>query len=281
MYNVTPSPCRRQVISALKDALKQKGHFKCPFCKSFRVSAIENRYFCSVCRKKFSATSCTWLKYCKLDISLIVRLMDCWLNEYPIVTTAKETGVSTNTVSRYYRLFRLNIVRNDNFEAQDSVQVDEAYFGRFRKRANSMYGIPTYKVKNKVGVFGIGCPKTGKLKTTVIGRKPGKFIKQFINDTVSKKIKIFSDKSPYYTHLGRYGYNHHAQTHIQGFGTAYFIESCWSWMKRKLFKQYHHFTSRYASEYIAELTWRFNNRKEAKNPIYYLMESLKTVPGSW
>ena len=58
--------------------------------------------------------------------------------------------------------------------------------------------------------------------------------------------------------------------HDRGFEYSYHIESCWSWMKRRLFKQYHHFTKRYAPEYVQELTWHFNTRKSDKNPLKYL-----------
>lgn len=280
MSTVPSSFNERQVRSVLRKVITQRGHLKCPRCGSFAVLRSERRYFCCACRKKFSLTSYTWLKHAKLSLAIVARILDCWISEYPITTTVRETGVSVPTVRRYFQLFRIHIVQTLDFKAKGHVQVDEAYFGTFRKRGNSYHGMRTYVVQNKVGVFGIACPTTGKLKTVVIGKKPGTFIRDFIHRSLSKDITIFSDKSPYYTKLRKEGFRHHAQTHEQGFHTSYFIESCWSWMKRKLFKQYHHCTKRYATDYIAELTWRFNIREQARNPLDFLLQSLQPVPHS-
>ena len=131
-----------------------------------------------------------------------------------------------------------------------------------------------YKVVDKVCVAGIGCPSTGKLFTRVIRSVPkGAEIRAMIRQQVSKDIRVYADGSYIYTRLDT---THRIiqQTHDLGFHNAWFIESCWAWMKRKLFKMYHHFDRKYAEEYVAELTWRFNNRKSSKNPWDILQNSL-------
>jgi hypothetical protein len=45
-------------------------------------------------------------------------------------------------------------------------------------------------------------------------------------------------------------------------------------MKRKLFKQYHHMSRKYAKEYVSELTFKYNTRKEPRNPFDYIAKSL-------
>lgn len=185
----------------------------------------------------------------------------------------KLTGLSRPTIYGYYRLFRRHVVKTVDLLAKDNVQVDEAYFGTFKKQANWFHGKRTYKVVDKVCVAGISCPSTGTLATTVIRGNRFVPIHDFIYRTVPQDIIVYSDGSPLYTHL-RNDYEHYAQTHDLGFRHAYYIESCWSWMKRKLFKQYHHFTRKYAAEYVSELTFKFNTRNSSKNPFDYIAKSL-------
>ena len=157
------------------------------------------------------------------------------------------------------------MVKSVEFKAEDSVQVDEAFFGQFKKQANYLHGFRKYKVVQKTCVAGISCPSLGTLALRVIEGKPGIPIKEFIREKVPRNITVYSDGSPIYTAL-RSTHNHISQTHDLGFETAAYIEGCWSWSKRKVFKQYHHFTKKYAVEYVRELEWRFNTRKEEKNP---------------
>lgn len=259
----------------LRKLIFKNGRLKCPHCGAFKVLSIksEKRYHCKRCRKKFSLLSGTWMKEIKIPLPVFVFLLALWLNNYSVNQAVDLTGLSIPTIRKYFRLFRLNIVKTLDFQPKESVQVDEAYFGHFKRQANYFHGTRTYLVKNKTCVAGISCPQTGQLATKVVAGKPGKPIKRFIRQTVPQDILIYSDESPIYTAL-REDYNHISRTHDLTFQYAYYIESCWSWMKRRLFKQYHHFTKKYAKEYVSELTFKFNTRKLTKNPFEYLAKSL-------
>lgn len=258
-----------------RNIIFKNGRIKCCHCGCFKIHSLksENRYHCTRCRKKFSILSGTWMKNIKIPLPLFAALLSFWLEDVSIDLAGKLTKLSIPTIRRYYRLFRLNIVKTVEFKPKNSVQVDEAYFGRFKKQANYFHGFKTYRVAEKTCVAGISCPSTGQLATMVVEGKPGIPIKKFIYEQVPTNIKIYSDGSPIYTYL-RKDYFHTSQTHDLGFGNAYYIESCWSWMKRKLFKQYHHFTRKYAKEYVSELAFKFNTRKLSKNPFVYLKNSL-------
>jgi transposase-like protein len=196
-----------------------------------------------------------------------------WIKEYPITMAAEACGVSDVTIRRYYRLFRINIVKSIAFKPRDNVQVDEAYFGQFRKVSNFYHSYKKYELVDKVCVAGISCPATGALAAKVIRTFPKtQPILSFIREHVPTDVKVYSDGSSIYNDLHK-THRHEPQTHDLGFHNAYFIEGCWSWMKRKLFKMYHHFDRKYSEEYIAELTWRFNTRKLSKDPWQFLSDS--------
>jgi len=265
----------RQLQAKLRKIIFKNGRLKCPHCGSFIIRKVksEKRYYCKRCRKKFSVLSSSWLKNIKIPLAQFTVLLQLWLKGYGVAEANELTKLSIPTIRKYYGLFRLNIVKTVDFKAENNVQVDEAYFGRFQKAGNYYHGWQTYPTPLKTCVAGIGCPATGLLATKVILGPKGKKIRKFINEKVSNDICVYSDGSYIYTKL-RERYRHISQTHDLGFENAYFIESCWSWMKRKLFKQYHHFHQKNAKKYVSELTWRFNTRKESKNVFDYIKTSL-------
>lgn len=275
MYKIKFVFNERQVRSKLRKIIFTKGRLKCPHCSSFIIKRIksEDRYYCKRCRRKFSLLSNTWMKDIKIPLPIFILLLQLWLEEYSIKNIKKLTKLSTPTIRRYFVLFRANIVNIADFSPKINVQVDEAYFGRLKKANNYYHGWRTFRTQEKVCVAGISCPVTGTLATKVIDKPKGRPIRQFIYNTVPTNIHIYSDGSYIYTNLKKH-YSHTSQTHDLGFHNAYYIESCWSWMKRKLFIQYHHFHRKNAEDYVSELTWRFNIRNEPKNPFDYIKDSL-------
>lgn len=220
-----------------------------------------------------SPFSHTWLRHVKIPWKVFLAILTAWIKEYPIRMASEACGVSDVTIRRYYRLFRINVAKSVAFEPRDNVQVDEAYFGQFRKVSNFYHGYKKYELVEKICVAGISCPSTGMLAARVIRTFPKtKPILSFIMEHVPGDVKVYSDGSAIYNDLKKTHF-HISQTHDLGFHNAYFIEGCWSWMKRKLFKMYHHFDRKYAEEYIAELTWRFNTRKLPKDPWQFLVDS--------
>jgi len=266
----------RQVRARLRALILKDRRVHCQWCDSHKVKYLEkeDRYHCKKCRRKTSLFASTWFRSIKIPLVLFINILVAWINGYQVSVAAATLATSEVTIRRYYRLFRLHVAKEEAFEPQMCVQVDEAYFGQFKKQANYFHGIKKYKVVDKVCVAGIACPSTRKLFARVIRSVPkGAEIREMIREKVPPKVRVYADGSYIYTTL-RTTHTIIQQTHDLGFHNAWFIESCWSWMKRKLFKMYHHFDRRYAEEYVAELTWRFNNRKSSKNPWDILRNSL-------
>lgn len=275
MYTIPLSLSERQIKARIRACVLRGKRLRCPHCHSYHFIHLEKerRFHCRACRKKFTVFSSTWLKSVKIPWKLFVHLLIAWVREYPVSVAADFCGTSHVTVRHYYRLFRLHVVKSIDFKPQKDVQVDEAYFGQFRKQANYYHGFRQYRVMNKVCVAGIGCPTTGQLAARVIRQIPKSApIRSFIRECVPANVTVYADGSYIYTLL-RSTHFLIQRTHDQGFHNAYYIEGCWSWMKRKLFKMYHHFDREFAEEYVAELTWRFNTRNLPKDPWKFLLDS--------
>lgn len=272
MIKVSCLLSERQIAAELRKIFfPPNGRMRCVHCGGFRVKKIstEDRYHCQKCRKKSSLFSGTWLAHLRIPLTTLMILLWCWMKEYRVEQAKDLTDLSVVTIRRYYRLFRLNVVKSVVFEPKEAVQVDEAYFGQFKKQANYLHGFKKYHVVQKTCVAGIACPSVGQLALRVIDGKPGMPIKEFIREKVPTNVHVYSDGSPIYTAL-RSTHAHTSQTHDLGFHNAAYIEGCWSWAKGKIFKQYHHFTKKYAAEYVSELEWRFNTRKLPKEPLHFL-----------
>lgn len=276
MHTISLSLGERQIKARLRSCILKGRRMTCHHCSSYKLIYLkkEDRYHCKKCRKKTSLFRKTWLRHIKISLTLFLKLLTAWSKEFSVKSASESCGTSEVTVRRYYRLFRQHIVKSVVFKPLNNVQVDEAYFGQFKRQANYYHGFRKYIVVDKVCVAGIGCPDTGQLFAKVIRETPkGSAIRKMIIEQVPTDIIIYADGSYIYTRL-RSTHELIQQTHDLGFHHAYFIEGCWSWMKRKLFKIYHHFDRKYAEEYIAELVWRFNTRKSPKNPLDYLQNSL-------
>ena len=275
MISVTCTLSEKQIETELRKIFfPPNGRLRCPHCQGWKIRKVssEKRYHCPRCRKKFSLLSGTWLGHLRIPLTNFMILLWAWIKEYSIEHATDLTKLSSVSVRRYFRLFRLHIVKSVEFKPENSVQVDEAYFGSYRKSSNFYHGFKKYELAPKVCVAGIACPSLGTLALRVIEGVRTKPIQQFIREKVPEDVKVYSDGSPIYTAL-RSTHWHISQTHDRGFHNAAFIEGCWSWSKRKLFRQYHHFTKKYAREYVKELEWRFNIRKLPKDPLFYLQNS--------
>ena len=146
MIRVTCSLSERQIEAELRKIFfPPKGRLKCIRCGNWKIKKVtsENRYHCPKCRKKFSLLSGTWLGHIRIPLTTFMIVLWAWMNEYPIDHTGDLSGLSHVSVRRYFRLFRLHVVKSVEFKPQESVQVDEAYFGSFKKQSNSYHGVQT------------------------------------------------------------------------------------------------------------------------------------------
>src|ERR1051326_1888474 len=128
MIKVTCVLSERQLEAELRRIFfPPGGRIRCVRCKSFRVKRVpsERRYHCPKCRTKFSLLSGTWLGRLRIPLTTFMLVLWCWMKEYSIPQAGDLTKLSVVSIRRFYRLFRLRVVKSVEFRPQESAQVDE------------------------------------------------------------------------------------------------------------------------------------------------------------
>lgn len=151
---------------------------------------------------------------------------------------AEITGLSRNTINRYFKAMRVRIAEFCEAASPFSgeVEVDESYFGARRvkgKRGRGAYG--------KTIVFGL-LKRDGKVYTEIVPNCQQATLQGIIRGHVEPSSVIYSDGWRGYNGLVDLGYDKHyrvnhgenefarGRNHING------IESFWSFAKMRLFK---------------------------------------------
>jgi len=188
------------------------------------------------------------------------KILQCFCEDLTASQTARLLGTNRNTVNRYFRLFRLAIVRyqeslNDGFSGE--VELDESYFGRNRHGRRG-------RGTDKIPVFGI-LKRNGRVYTQIIKNASRREIKPIIDQLVAKNSTVYTDKWRAYDGLVLDGYKHyrinHAQqqysnkrgTHING------IENFWSYAKRRL-RKFNGVSAKDFYLHLKECEFRYNER---------------------
>jgi transposase-like protein len=92
-------------------------------------------------------------------------------------------------------------------------------------------------------------------------------LNKFVRKTVSDKVDLVAtDEHRGYAHLDAIGFEHEAVSHstgeyVRGNVHTNNIESFWSLLKRGVMGSYHKVSKKYLPLYLAEFSFRHNNRK--------------------
>ena len=203
-----------------------------------------------------------WKKFC--------ILLHCWLKSYPVKTTIELANLSRPTIYQWFSKFRQNIPQ---YEAKlsEEVEIDESWFGprnKGRKGHNWQ--------ENKVPVIGIYARQSDLLITKDLPRGTAEYILPFVRKYVDPlTAHIFSDKYRPYKPLTRLGLNHTAVDHYLGqYTETNRIEGMWSVMKRHLKRTYYAVSREKFPEYVCEITYRINTRRNPDSCFKFLEKTL-------
>jgi len=177
--------------------------------------------------------------------------------------TAQITGISRNTINKYYKTFRERIVHvcNQNSPFSGEIEVDESYFGARRvrgKRGRGAYG--------KTIVFGL-LKREGKVYTEIVPDVKAKTLQAVIRGRVDINSVIHSDGWRGYNGLVDIGYDKHFRVHhgqnefVRGKSHINGIESFWSYAKIRLVK-FRGIDKKSFNLHLKECEFRFNHRGE-------------------
>jgi len=203
------------------------------------------------------------MKYSKLSIYKIKRILKGFCLELTAVQTAQQLSLNRHTVDRYYQIFRERIAKHEeqNFkQLSGNIEIDESYFGSRHFGDKRGRG-----AKWRIPVVGI-LKRKGLVYATVIPDVSHKTLMPIIEKLVRKsKSNVYTDKWRSYDGLVFSGYKHHRINHSKEFVKSHNhingIESFWSYVKRKMRK--HNGIPRHKFYlYLKESEFRFNHRKQ-------------------
>jgi len=177
--------------------------------------------------------------------------------------TATISGLSRNTINKYYKAFRKRIVSvcESDSPLKGEIEVDESYFGARRvkgKRGRGAYG--------KTIVFGL-LKREGKVYTEIVPDVKAATLQALIRGRVDVDSVIHSDGWRGYDGLVDIGYDKHFRVHhgknefVRGRSHINGIESFWSYAKIRLVK-FRGIDKKNFNLHLKECEFRFNNRGE-------------------
>ncbi|HDZ85688.1 MAG TPA: IS1595 family transposase, partial [Candidatus Moranbacteria bacterium] len=198
------------------------------------------------------------IKNSKLTNRQINKLIEYFALEVSANKAAKVLNINRHTAERVYTLIRINLAieceRHSPFGGE--VEIDESYFGGFRK-GNRGRG-----AAGKVPVFGLLKHK-GKVYTKVVNDVSSKTLRKIIRTKIIPESVVYSDGFRSYDGLVPDGFKHYRvkhektfveknRSHING------IENFWGYAKTKM-RRYYGIDRKHFCLYLKEMEFRFNH----------------------
>ena len=189
----------------------------------------------------------------------------------------RQLGVTYKTAWRIGHKIRELIDNEGNFELlKGHVEADEAYVGGYRagKRGRGAAG--------KTVVMGIK-ERGGRIHAETIPNVKKPTLRGVVNEKVEKGSVVSTDELRSYNLLPEDGYIHGAVRHGEKEWTYYdyrqkvthhtnSVESFWKLFKKSVASTHIHVSAKYMNRYLAEFTFRSNNRR-MENAMFDLLIS--------
>ncbi len=267
----------QQACIAHLEAVRWGDEPACPFCHSTHVARKAEkkrvgRWNCHACKSSFNVLSGTIFEKTKIPLQK-------WFLAISLVLNAKKSlssyqlgrDIDVNQPSAWYMQQRIRaaMTQGDAELLQGIVEADETYVGGRPRRSN----VKEEHTPNK--------PGRGTKKTAVIGavERGGRVIAEVAKDLTGRGIAKFlkgaidPDGSVLITDEYR-GYHaaesflphavvNHQERYVDMDGWLHTntIESFWALIKRAWYGQHHHYSKHYMPLYVAETSWKYNERK--------------------
>ena len=144
------------------------------------------------------------------------------------------------------------------------VEMDETYIGgKPRKKGIRKRGRGTRKMPVLGAVERSGRVHAEPLQGKMNSHELRNFVLRFMD---GRNTHLMSDQFSGYSGIDRFAHSHdtinHSVHYVDGDIHTNGIEEFWATVKRSYFGQHHHYTRDYASLYIAEACFKYNNRKQ-------------------
>ena len=243
----------------------------CPKCEKTETSFLTTRkiWKCKSCKKQFSVKVGTIFEDSPISL-------DKWLTAMWLLTNAKN-GISSYEIHRaigvtqktaWFMMHRIRLaMENGSIEKlSGNVEVDETFIGGKAKNMHKHKREAIIKGRGSVGktaVFG-ALERKGRVLAKVIESTNRETLHSEVKNNVEKGANLFSDEWLSYRGLDE-SYIHevinHSIEYVKGNVHTNGIENFWALLKRTLKGTYVSVEPFHLSRYLAEQTFRFNERK--------------------
>ncbi len=244
---------------------------RCPQCGGDRVYALKTMPFkweCHTCSRKgyrFSVLVGTIFENTNVSLKT-------WFKVIYLMLTSKK-GISALQVHRMmgfgsYRTahymchrIRAGLVDPDFRKLMGIVEVDETYIGG--KNRNRHWDKRTEGTGDEGKDTVVGA--VSRKGNVVIENADTATLNSFIREAISEKVSLIAtDDYPGYRKLKKHGtVRHSAGQYVNGAVHTQTIDGFWSLLKRGIMGSFHKVSRKYLPLYVAEFTWRYNNRNNS------------------
>ncbi len=250
---------------------------KCPRCGNEQVWLLKHKPWHWQCQK-CNPTGYRFSLYVKTIFENTNYPLRTWFRVLYMILTSKK-GVSALQVHRtigsgsyrtaFYMCHRLRAAMNDPEFRQlmGIVEVDETYMGG--RDANRHWDKKRHVrgTGDKTPVIG-AISRKGNVVCQMIEHADMPTLHRFVNRVVDKdKVELVAtDEHSGYQYLNRWAnlphetVNHRGGEYVRGLVHTNNMESFWSLLKRGIVGTYHNVSKKYLPLYLAEFSFRFNNR---------------------
>jgi transposase-like protein len=205
-------------------------------------------------------------KYCNrshISEAQFRAILQCFAKDFDSYSTAEISGISRQSVQKYFNKLRKRIIDwvSDEKPFSGEVEVDESYFGPRRVRGKRGRG-----AGKKVLVLGI-LKRGGNVYTQVIPRANKKNILPILQGKVLDETTVHTDGWTSYDGLidvknfKHYRVYHSKDEFVRGKSHINGIESFWSFCKRRMRKQNGVQKDKFLI-HLKECEWRWNHRRD-------------------
>jgi len=253
---------------------------QCPRCKNAKVYELKSKPFHWVCKAKecggrngyrFSVISKTVFENTNYPLKT-------WFQVVYLMTQSKK-GISALQIHRqigsgdyrtaWYMCHRIRAAMKDGgfSKLMGEVEVDETFLGGSDKNRHRSKKRGEHGSKGKVAVIG-AIARKGNVVCQVIEQTDRHTLGEFVRKTVSENVSLVAtDEYTGYARL-KHQFPHKTVNHVKGeyvrgnVHTAN-LDSFWSLLKRGVMGTFHQVSKGYLPLYMAEFSYRHNNRENA------------------